>query len=88
MSQKFVSKQQIQRERVYKFYNEHKDNRKLFTVNHFKAEHIPKRTIYRVIQRAENDSGYNRRLGSGRKPIKLPPPQTIANPYQSIRRER
>jgi hypothetical protein len=62
-------KQEIQRKRVYKFYNEHKDNGKLFTLNNFKTEHIG--TIY--IQRTENDSGYNRRRGSGRKPIKLPP---------------
>jgi hypothetical protein len=42
---KIVSKQEAQRERVYKFYNDHKKNGKLFTVNNFKAEHIPKRTI-------------------------------------------
>ena len=40
-----------------------------FTVNHFKADHI-NRYRNRLIQRTENDFGYSRRRGSGRKPIK------------------
>ena len=40
---------------------------KKFTVDHFSAENIPKRTIYDIIQRAENESGHQRVPGSGHK---------------------
>ncbi len=45
MSQKFLSKQEVLRERVYRFYNEHKADGKIFTVNHFKAKYVPERTM-------------------------------------------
>ncbi len=56
------------RERVYKFFLLHRDQGKMYTVNHFLAEGIFKSTIYiyRVIRRAENDSGYKRVQGSSR----------------------
>jgi len=60
------SKQEARRERVYKFYLGNRSQGKKFTVDHFKAENIPKRTIYSIIQRAENESGHERVNGSGR----------------------
>lgn len=59
-------KQGSRRERVYNFYLENRTKGKMFTVNHFKAEHIPESTIYVIIKRAENDSGHERVNGSGR----------------------
>jgi hypothetical protein len=67
MSEKFVSKQEVVRKRVYSFYNDNKDKGKKFTKDHFVAENIPESTIYRIIQRAENESGHKRVRGSGRK---------------------
>lgn len=61
------SKQEDRRKRIYNFYLENRSHGKEFTVNHFKAENVPKTTIYRIIQSAENDSGHQRIVGSGRK---------------------
>ena len=36
------------------------------TYDHFKAENFPRDTIYKTIKRAENDSGHQRVVGSGR----------------------
>ena len=60
------SEQELRRKRVYKFYLANSLEGKSFTYNHFKAEKIPKRTIYDIIKRAENHSGYQRVSGSGR----------------------
>jgi hypothetical protein len=38
----------------------------MFTVNHFKLEKVPERTIYGIIQRAENNITAKRTHGSGR----------------------
>lgn len=73
MQPKNKSNQDTLRERVYKFYIEHRDHGKTYTLNHFLAEKISKATIYRVIRRAENESGYMRRIGSGRTAIKMTP---------------
>lgn len=73
MTRKIKSKQDILRERVYNFYIKHRDQGKSFTVSHFTAENISKATIYRIIERAENDSGHGRRVGSGRTAIKMTP---------------
>ena len=59
--------QEVVRERVYKFYQANSSKGKIYTVNHFKAENIPTRTIYRIIQRVENESGYERAPGTGRE---------------------
>ena len=58
------SKQEICRE--YNYYLSHRDEGKSATVNHFKGENIHKVTIYRIIQRAENESRHERVQGSGR----------------------
>lgn len=63
---KMKSKQETCRERVYNYYLEHRADGKKATVDHFKGEKISKKTIYRIIQRAENESGHERVKGSGR----------------------
>ena len=55
------------RKRVYEFYLNHKNAGKKFTYDHLKVENIPKSTIYKIIKRAESESGYKRVQGSGVK---------------------
>ena len=52
--------------RVYEFYEANRALGKKYTKDHFAAEKIPERTIYSIIQRAENESGHERTVGSGR----------------------
>jgi hypothetical protein len=66
MSEKIMSQQELSRKRVYEFYLENKARGKQFTLDHFSAENIPQSTIYRIIKRAENESGHQRKLGGGR----------------------
>ena len=66
MAKKYQNKQEALRIRVYNFYNDHKSKGKMFTVNHFKLEKVPERTIYGIIQRAENNITAKRKHGSGR----------------------
>lgn len=63
-----MSKQEAIRKRVYEFYLANRDKDKKFTRDHFLAERIPRKTIYRIIERAENESGHKRVIGSGRIP--------------------
>lgn len=72
MEKKNISNQEALRKRVYEFYIQNKIKGKLFTVHHFREEKIAKTTIYDIIQRAENDLGYERAQGSGRKAVKMP----------------
>ena len=67
MMKKFLSRQDTSRKRVYEFYLNNRVRGKKYTIDHFSAENIPKTTIYDIIQRAENESGYNRKPGSGHK---------------------
>ena len=78
MKQKIQSKEDEQRKRVYAFYKKHQDSGKIFTVRHFQAEGIHRSTIYRIIERAENESGHERAPGSGRKARKMPPKKVKA----------
>ena len=55
------------RDRVYNYYLRHRSEGKMFTINYFKTELIHRSTVYRVIKRAENDSGHARVAGSERK---------------------
>ena len=66
MAKKYQNKQEALRIRVYNFYNYYKSKGKMFTVNHFKLEKVPERTIYGIIQRAENNITAKRTHGSGR----------------------
>ena len=48
-----ASKREVQRIRVYNFYNANKSLGKMFTVRHFMAEKVPKSTIYNILARSE-----------------------------------
>ena len=69
MNKKITSKEF--RKRVYEFYLNHKNAGKKFTYDHLKVENIPKSTIYKIIKRAESESGYKRVQGSGVKAKKM-----------------
>ena len=43
------SKEDASRKAVYQFLKKHADKPKLFTVEHFKAERMPRSTIYDII---------------------------------------
>ena len=62
MSEKIMSKQESLRKRVYEFYLKNRDRGKKFTKDNFVAKGIAKRTIFRIIQRAENESGHKKYL--------------------------
>ncbi|KAF2884495.1 hypothetical protein ILUMI_21669 [Ignelater luminosus] len=67
---KMTSKEVQLRNTVYKFYGE--INRgKLFTVRHFMDAKVPKRTIYNILQRFEGNVTAERKVGSGKKAVKL-----------------
>ncbi len=53
-----VSKQEDARKRIYKFYSDNRDQGKLFTVEHLRAQNIPNRTTYDIKKRAESDSAH------------------------------
>ena len=71
MTKTRVSKQELVRERVYKFYSENMSKGKFFTFQHFNAENIPKSTIYGIMQRFENNIGPKRVCDSGLKAKKM-----------------
>ena len=49
-----MGKQLELRERVYRFYNQHKTKGKMFTIYHFTAENEHDKSIRRIIERIEN----------------------------------
>jgi len=57
-----TSKQELLRERIVTFFLKHKNEPKIFTVNHFKAEGVPRSTVFRII------SNYEHRLTTQRAP--------------------
>ena len=61
-----TSKQEQRRKEIYEFYLANRSCGKAFTLEHFKHVNISKRAIYRILERAENESGYERVPGSGR----------------------
>ena len=65
-----LSKQEAFRIRVYKFFEDNKKFGKMYTVNHFLAEKVPRRTIYSILSRFEY-SPAKRKSGSGRTKQKL-----------------
>ncbi len=70
MISKIITKEEALRNRVYKFFFENKAKGKIYTVNHFMAEKVPRRTIYSILQRSEH-SPVQRKSGSGRKAKKM-----------------
>ena len=53
MVRKNSSKQEALRLRVYKFFEQNKKLGKIYTVNHFTAEQVPRRTVYSILSRLE-----------------------------------
>ena len=53
MVAKNSSKQEALRIRVYKFFEAKKELGKIYTVNHFTAEKVPRSTVYRILSRFE-----------------------------------
>ena len=49
MVAKNSSKQEALRIRVYKFFEAKKELGKIYTVNHFTAEKVPRSTVYRIL---------------------------------------
>lgn len=60
------SKHDARRKRIYEFYLANRSSGEKLTIDHFKAENIPRQTIANIIQRAKNNTGHERVKGSGR----------------------
>ena len=67
-----MKKQLDLRERVYRYYSQHKSKGKMFTINHFLTEQEHARTIRRIIDRFYNGIITNKRKGGGRIAKKMP----------------
>ncbi|KAL4500889.1 hypothetical protein ABPG72_020123 [Tetrahymena utriculariae] len=63
---KQMSKEEALRQRVYKFYQNHKEKGKVYTVKHFMDEGEKRSTIYDIISREQSGLGAQRVIGSGR----------------------
>ena len=61
------------REAIGRFYAQHKEEGKPFTVTHFKQQNISPATIYRVIQNVDRGQALGNKAGSGSKKILLSP---------------
>ena len=62
-----ASKQDLLRERVVRFYLNHIEKGKVFTVKHFQEEEYHRVVIYRILRRYEQWRTTKRKPGSGRK---------------------
>ncbi|KAL4467972.1 hypothetical protein ABPG72_021753 [Tetrahymena utriculariae] len=67
-----MSKEEALRQRVYKFYQNHKEKGKVYTVKHFMDEGEKRSTIYDIISREQSGLGAQRVIGSGRIAKKMP----------------
>ena len=66
-----TSLQEDLRKRICQFKNSHLEKPKIFTVKHFLDEGASKATIYRALERVDNNLGYQRKKGSGPKAEKM-----------------
>ena len=64
MVPKNISKQEDLRNRIYEFFEKNKNFGKIYTVNHFKLEGVPKATKYSILNRSEHIPA-ERKKGSG-----------------------
>ena len=62
-----TSLQEDLRKRICQIRNSHLEKRKIFTVKHFLDEGASKATIYRALERVDNNLGYQSKKGSGPK---------------------
>ena len=51
---------------IVQFYNDHLTQSKAFTVQHFVAEGVSKRTVYNILKNLEDRGNVERMKGSGR----------------------
>jgi hypothetical protein len=56
---------------IENFYSENKENGKPYAVNHFIKMGLQTRSIYRIIDRVDNNIPLKRRPKSDRKPYKM-----------------
>ena len=61
MSQYKTSLQEDLRKRICQFRNSHLAKPKIFTVKHFLDEGASKATIYRALERVDNNLGYQQK---------------------------
>jgi transposase-like protein/transposase len=60
-----TDKESVLRKRIGIFYENNKHLKKVFTVNHFVLEGVPKRTIYNAFERVEIGKSLDRKSGTG-----------------------
>ena len=66
-----TSLQEDLRKRICQFRNSHLEKPKIFIVKHFLDEGASKATIYRALERVDNNLGYQSKKGSGPKAKKM-----------------
>ena len=66
-----TSLQEDLRKHICQFRNSHLEKPKIFTVKHFLDEGASKATIYRALERVDNNLGYQSKKGSGPKAKKM-----------------
>ena len=62
---KMCSKKEALWKQIYEFYLANRSLGKKFTIDHFRAARVARKTISNLIKRAENNSGHERVSGSG-----------------------
>ena len=72
---KSSNNQEALRKRVYAFLDLHPKENKTFIDNHFRMKHVPKSTMYDILQRKEYSIGPERKVGSGQTAKKMPKKQ-------------
>ena len=78
-----ASKQEVFRERVVSFYMSNKEKGLPFTVEHFRAENRPERTIRSIIQRFKERQTTERKVGTGKK-LNIMTKEQIRNLYRLV----
>ena len=64
--------EEARRNVIGEFYKIHWNKGKTYTVNHFLAMNVPRRTIYAVLRRCDEGVTLARKAGSGRPAVKMP----------------
>lgn len=59
------------RQLIAEFYKKHRNFKKSYTVNHFYAMGVPKKSIYNICKRVDLNIGVERKSGSGRPARKM-----------------
>jgi hypothetical protein len=78
-----TSKQDLLRERIVTFFLKHENVPKIFTVNHLKAEGVPRSTVFRIISNYEHRLSIQRAPGSGTT-LKAMTKQKVRKLYRQV----